>query len=85
MEVLFNNKIMTKTTTETISINWEEYIKKSSVTTEIKNKDDLTYCIVRTYSAGVWAGWIKFPSELWEIVYEARRLYQWDSAFTLSD
>ena len=35
------------------------------------------YCIIRTYSAGVWAGVVskKFKDEL--ILTEARRLYKW--------
>ena len=42
------------------------------------------YCIVRTYSAGVWAGkiWKKSGSEV--IVSDARRLYRWHAAESIS-
>lgn len=50
-----------------------------------KNKKGLEYCIVRTDSAGVWAGWIDTKSkDKCQEVYEARMLYQWWSEFTLS-
>lgn len=72
---------------KTITIDGVEYIKKSDVSTVTKAKSNkgLTYCIVRTYSAGVWAGWVdlKKVNEVMTIK-DARRLWRWWSEFTLS-
>jgi hypothetical protein len=42
------------------------------------------YCIVRTYSAGVFAGYIDYKGGKEGIVYNARRLWYWDGAASLS-
>ncbi len=66
-----------------ITIDWVTYVPKSE---QVTNTEWLTYCIVRTYSAWVWAWYIDFSShELWRYVYNARRLWRWDSKFTLSE
>lgn len=67
-----------------IIIDWIEYIAKTEVQ-EKQTKDWLTYCIIRTYSAGVWAWWYDLTkvNKIWT-VYEARRLYRRWSDFTLS-
>jgi hypothetical protein len=72
---------------ETITINGIEYVPKGreSVTLDKPNKKGLEYCIIRTYSAGVWAGWINTKSiTLCQEVFEARRLWRFWSEFTLS-
>ena len=47
--------------------------------------EDLTYCIVRTYSAGVFAGWVDMDEAEENVtVKDARRIYYWDGAATLS-
>lgn len=62
-----------------------EYVKKEDQQIA-KDKKGLTYCIVRTYSAGVWAGWVDYKIEegTCKEVFEARRLWRWWSEFTLS-
>jgi hypothetical protein len=70
-----------------IIIDGKEYVLKTSINNKLatKNKKGLTYCIVRTYSAGVWAGWIDTKDKsMCQEVYEARRLHHWWSEFTLS-
>ncbi len=42
------------------------------------------YCIVRTFSAGVWAGVISKKSGNEVIVSNARRLYRWKAASSIS-
>jgi hypothetical protein len=69
----------------TIKIDEVEYVRADAVPTPAASKDGLTYCIVRTYSAGVWAGWVdlsKYGEQM--IVKDARRLWRWWSEFTLS-
>jgi hypothetical protein len=43
------------------------------------------YYIVRTYSAGVFAGYIKSRKGREVVMTDARRLYQWSGAATLSE
>ena len=77
-----------KKQTEEITINGTQYVPKSLLKNNIKladSKKGLTFCIVRTYSAGVFAGWVdlKKINEIMEIK-EAIRLWSWKSDFTLS-
>ena len=71
-----------------IEINNKTYILKSSIktTTPIKiNKKGLSYCIIRTYSAGVFAGWIDRKIKGQErTIYNSRRLFYWKGACSLS-
>jgi len=53
---------------------------------KIKNKKGMEYCIVRTYSAGVFAGWYDTKIKGQEgIIYNARRLWYWEGAASLSE
>lgn len=70
-----------------ITIDGKVFVLKSSIKSSQKPvmKKGLTYCIVRTYSAGVFAGWFDRKSKEQEgTVYEARRLWYWDGAASLS-
>ena len=58
-------------------IDGVEYVKKES-------SDDLPYCIVRTYSAGVFAGYVKSRSGQEAVIVDSRRLWYWDGAASLS-
>ena len=70
-----------------IVINGVKYLPESELkaTETAKSVKGLTYCIIRTYSAGVWAGWVdlKIYGEKM-FVQDARRLWRWWSEFTLS-
>lgn len=71
---------------KTTTIDGVEYVKKTEATlTAVKPVKGLTYCVIRTYSAGVWAGYVdlKKANKIME-VREARRLWRWWSEFTLS-
>ena len=62
-------------------------MKKGSETISVvkPNNKGLQYCIIRTYSAGVWAGWINTQcKDMVQEVFEARRLWRFWSEFTLS-
>ena len=43
------------------------------------------YVIVRTYSAGVFAGYLRFRDGKEAIIVDARRLWYWDGAASLSE
>jgi hypothetical protein len=49
-----------------------------------KAMSDLKYVIVRTYSAGVFAGYLESKKEQEVVLRDARRLWYWDGAASLS-
>jgi hypothetical protein len=71
-----------------IEVNGKKYVLKDSIKVNPKTASSVkgkTYCIVRTYSAGVFAGFIDLKVKGQErIVYNARRLWQWTGASSLS-
>jgi hypothetical protein len=58
-----------------IIINGEVYVKKTNPS---------EYFIVRTYSAGVFAGYIESRNGQEVIMKDARRIWYWDGAASLS-
>lgn len=66
---------------ETITINNVEYVKKDSIQTPAIVKD---YVIVRTYSAGVHAGELISQNGKVVELKNARRIWYWDGAASLS-
>ena len=67
-----------------VTINGVQYVKKGSVNTVAECLDGMPYCIVRTYSAGVFAGFIKSRNGQEVVMIKARRLWYWNGATTLS-
>jgi len=68
-----------------IVIDGIEYIPKTDLANAKKNKAGLEYCIVRTYSAGVFAGYFDRKVKGKEgTVFSARRIWYWDGANSLS-
>jgi hypothetical protein len=71
-----------------IEINGKKYVLKESICENKKAelKKGLSYCIVRTYSAGVFAGYYDMKTKGQEgTVFNARRLWYWDGANSLSE
>ena len=66
-----------------VTINGVDYIRKDAVR-EAETCDGLRYCIVRTYSAGVFAGYVKSRDGKEGVVLRARRLHTWAGAASLS-
>lgn len=66
-----------------ININGVIYVPKASVEIS-KNKDGLPYVIVRTHSAGVFAGYFKSKNGQEVVLVNARRIWYWDGAASLS-
>ena len=62
---------------DTLEINGETYIKKAKIASD-------NYCIIRTYSAGVFAGNLISREGKEGTVENARRLWYWDGAASLS-
>ena len=61
---------------ESVNINGIEYVKKQEVLKDM--------CIIRTYSAGVFFGHLASRQGKEGIVKNARRLWQWSGAASLS-
>ena len=69
---------------ETMMINGEEWIRKADVPQMAEHLDDMQYCMVRTYSAGVFAGYVKERNGKEATLVNARRIWYWDGAASLS-
>lgn len=69
---------------ETITIDGEEYIKKSDIGEKAEELDGMEYCMVRTYSAGVFAGYIESRNGKEAVLRKARRIWKWAGAASLS-
>ncbi len=69
-------------TCETVTINGVEYVRKDVQMAE--KFEGMPYCIVRTYSAGVFAGYLQKREGQEAVVRKARRIWQWAGAASLS-
>lgn len=68
-----------------IMINGELYVKKSSIpAAKAPALDGMKYCIIRTYSAGVFAGYIEKRTGKEVVIRKARRIWYWAGACSLS-
>ena len=67
-----------------LEINGVIYVPKGTENKKAESMDGFEYCIVRTYSAGVFAGYIKKEEGQEAIVLNARRLWYWSGASSLS-
>lgn len=69
-----------------ILIDGKEYIPKDSVSSSEKAEklDKMPYVIVRSYSAGVFAGYLEKRTGKEVILRKARRLWYWAGAASLS-
>lgn len=69
----------------TIVIDGVEFVRADSQPVlAAKNSEGLEYVIVRTQSAGVFAGYLKKLEGKVAIVLEARRIFYWSGAASLS-
>ena len=71
---------------EKIMVNGSEYVLASSVkNTPRLSVESKKYVIARTYSAVVFAGYLKSRKGMEVTLQDARRLWQWQGAATLSN
>ena len=75
---------MTTKPTENLVINGIEYTPVSNVKTPASQKKNMKYVIVRTYSSWVFAGYLEKRTWQEVILRDARRLWKWDWAASLS-
>ncbi len=71
---------------KTLKIGDVEYVRKDSITNfePAEELEGLKYVIVRTYSAGVFAGYLKNKEGKEVNLINARRLWMWHGAASLS-
>lgn len=69
---------------ESIMIDEVKYIRADSAPTKALDLNGMKFVIVRTYSAGVFAGYIESRNGQEVVMRHARRLWYWDGAATLS-
>jgi hypothetical protein len=67
-----------------IEINGVKYVKKGSEEKLAVNTDGLPYVIIRADRAGVFAGYLAEDNDSVVILHEARRLWYWSGAASLS-
>lgn len=70
---------------ETITIDDVKYIRADSVVNKAADDfDGMKYVICRTYSAGVFAGYLESRNGQEVVMRNARRLWYWEGAASLS-
>lgn len=70
---------------KTINIDGVEYAQLSEMqNVREESLDGMPYCIIRTYSAGVFAGYIESRDGKEVTIRQARRIWYWDGAASLS-
>lgn len=69
-----------------IVVDGVEYVRADSIANKIPAEalDGMPYCMVRTYSAGVFAGYIEKREGKEATLRNARRIWYWDGAASLS-
>lgn len=69
---------------ETLSVNGIVYEKQGEKKAD--TLDGMKYCIIRTYSAGVFAGYIDLESLTGKFgrIFKSRRIWKWSGACSLS-
>ena len=71
-------------TPETLMIDNVKYVREDSISEEAPTFNGMKYCIVRTYSAGVFAGFIESRTGQEVVLRNVRRIWYWDGAASLS-
>jgi hypothetical protein len=69
---------------KTISIDGVNYIKESDIKKSAETLDGMKYVIIRTQNAGVFAGYLKERNGETVTLKNARRLWYWSGACSLS-
>jgi len=69
---------------KTMMVDNIEYVRANSIKQKAEQLDGLDYVIVRTYSAGVFAGYLESRKGQEVVLKNVRRLWYWDGAASLS-
>ena len=69
---------------ETIMIDDQKYVRADCVSEPAQKLNGMEYCIVRTYSAGVFAGYVESRNGKEAVIRNSRGIWYWDGACGLS-
>lgn len=69
---------------ERITINGIDYVRADSVEMMAETFDGMRYVMCRTYSAGVFAGYLQSRDGKEVVLRKARRIWYWEGAASLS-
>jgi len=70
---------------KSLIVNGQVYVLESDVKSIPAEKlDGMEYCIIRTYSAGVFAGYVEEREGKEVVMRKVRRIWYWDGAASLS-
>ena len=69
---------------ETMMIDDVKYIREDAVDKPSVKVDGMEYCIIRTYSAGVFAGYVKEREGKEAVIVKSRGIWYWKGACGLS-
>lgn len=69
---------------ESIMIDEVKYVRADSLNTKASELNGMKYVICRTYSAGVFAGYLESRTGQEVVLRNARRLWYWEGAASLS-
>ena len=69
---------------ETIMIDEQKYVREDVASQPAIKVDGMEYCIVRTYSAGVFAGYLESRNGQEAVIRKSRGIWYWDGACGLS-
>ena len=69
---------------KTITLDDIEYIRVTDIKAESQKVDGMQWVIVRTYSAGVHAGYLKSRNGKEVVLIQAIRIWYWEGACSLS-
>jgi hypothetical protein len=72
------------TEVDEVTISGVKYVREGCQKEKAENFDGMEYKIVRTYSAGVFAGYIEKKEGMEVTMRNARRIWYWDGAASLS-
>ena len=67
-----------------IKIDNVEYVRKDSMNQDAEKFEGMPYVIIRTYSAGVHAGYLKEKDGKMCTLINSRRIHYWEGAASLS-
>ena len=72
---------------KTVMIDGEKYVRESDISGETMatKVDGMPFMMVRTYSAGVFAGYVEKLEGRHAVLRKARRIWYWDGAASLSE
>ena len=73
-----------KVEVDEVVIDGHKYVRADKTHVPAQPLDGMDYVIVRTYSAGVFAGYLKHREGREVTLYNARRIWHWDGAASLS-